>query len=418
MKGVTDEDSNEKEVVEMEAAEKEIEIDLVTTEDAADSAVKVSETDEDPAMEEGTDEDSNEKEVVEMKALEKETEIDEVTNEDTGHDEIVVEVGVRRSRKSATPLKKTNLISSPRKPRMGRAEPILDSPRRVTRAASGTPVGKDRNDELITPRKTESTPRSGRKMTRQSDSTPSPQRSARKSAIKAMADLTSRRSSRSSSTTDTTKEETEPQTVDVTPSKTRRASKSSPTPTKISAKKAALITPRRSSRASSSPSPVKSSVTKTLKPESTPLRLSRSSRASPVTTPAKSAAKSSTPVLKTPIKSPLEESTPLTSATRRTRRSSAVSTDSADVSTPTRRSRRRSGLEPEAVSLAPDGGLVLGSIRKGGSTPRSGRRHTAVRKEDVDVALGLTPTALAPVPEDAQEEVQEEPDQEPTPKGI
>merc|ERR1740128_1198866 len=61
--------------------------------------------------------------------------------------------------------------------------------------------------------------------------------------------------------------------------------------------------------------------------------------------------------------------------------------------------------------MAPDGGLVLGSGRKGGSTPRSARRHTVVRREDVDVALGLTPAALAPVLEDVQEEKVEEVDQ-------
>ena len=40
------------------------------------------------------------------------------------------------------------------------------------------------------------------------------------------------------------------------------------------------------------------------------------------------------------------------------------------------------------VVTAPDGGVITGSGRKGRTTPRAKQRHSAVRKEDVEKALG------------------------------
>merc|ERR1740128_41282 len=350
-------------------------------------------------------------------------------------------VGARRTRKSGIPLQVNRKSETPRASRLGRADPILDSSRRVTRASSGTPVAKDRRtDELTTPKKAEGTPSSGRKTATETLTTPV--RSVRKSAAKAMAELTPRRSVRKvSSKAESTSSPQE--TPKLTPMKSKRTS-SLDTASKSSA---LITTPRRSARASSpaapSATPSKSSATpsksraiptsevKNRTPSASP---AAERRRPPSASPAKASAQLTTPRRSSasPAMSPAARSsatarssqTPVTPqqeespAARRTRRfSGAVLGGSAEVATPTRRSRRRSGLEPEttssseAVSMAPDGGLVLGSGRKGGSTPRSARRHTVVRREDVDVALGLTPTALAPVLEDVQEEKVEEVDQ-------
>ena len=40
------------------------------------------------------------------------------------------------------------------------------------------------------------------------------------------------------------------------------------------------------------------------------------------------------------------------------------------------------------VVTAPDGGVITGSGRKGRTTPRAKQRHSSVRKEDVEKALG------------------------------
>jgi len=64
-----------------------------------------------------------------------------------------------------------------------------------------------------------------------------------------------------------------------------------------------------------------------------------------------------------------------------------------------RGSRRLSGITMDVVT-APDGGVITGSGRKGRTTPRAKQRHSAVRKEDVEKALGLT--ILEPVPEDLE----------------
>merc|ERR1712240_687856 len=87
--------------------------------------------------------------------------------------------------------------------------------------------------------------------------------------------------------------------------------------------------------------------------------------------------------------------------------SEAPLTPSAAPLTPSRRSRRLSGVEPDHLEIAPDGGLIQRKTpsRRTPSTPRA-RRHTSVKASDVQEALNLatsTPAALPIVVEEEEE---------------
>ena len=100
---------------------------------------------------------------------------------------------------------------------------------------------------------------------------------------------------------------------------------------------------------------------------------------------------------------------------RRVRQSSlseAPLTPSAAPLTPSRRSRRLSGVEPDHLEIAPDGGLIQRKTpsRRTPSTLRA-RRHTSVKASDVQEALNLatsTPAALPIVVEEEEEAMEAE----------
>merc|ERR1712012_117751 len=90
----------------------------------------------------------------------------------------------------------------------------------------------------------------------------------------------------------------------------------------------------------------------------------------------------------------------------------AVSEDESLPVTPSRRSRRLSGVEPDHLEIAPDGGLIRRNTpsRRTPSTPRA-RRHTSVKASDVQEALNLapsTPEALPIVVEEEEEAMEAE----------
>ena len=93
---------------------------------------------------------------------------------------------------------------------------------------------------------------------------------------------------------------------------------------------------------------------------------------------------------------------------RRVRQSSlseAPLTPSAAPLTPSRRSRRLSGVEPDHLEIAPDGGLIQRKTpsRRTPSTPRA-RRHTSVKASDVQEALNLATSTPAALPILVEEE--------------
>ena len=92
--------------------------------------------------------------------------------------------------------------------------------------------------------------------------------------------------------------------------------------------------------------------------------------------------------------------------------SEAPLTPSAAPLTPSRRSRRLSGVEPDHLEIAPDGGLIQRKTpsRRTPSTPRA-RRHTSVKASDVQEALNLatsTPAALPILVEEEEEAMEAE----------
>ena len=145
--------------------------------------------------------------------------------------------------------------------------------------------------------------------------------------------------------------------ADASPSPARSASKHQ-RPESTSGEEEPDATPRRSTRSSSSSTPVEKS---TSVPKSTPAKSSKT----PIVTPAKSSkSPTGTPAKSSKKLDLLSEEMPLTPS-RRSRRFSGVVAEPEPL-TPTRRSRRRSGLDPETVT-APDGGIIIGSDRKGWS---------------------------------------------------
>ena len=99
--------------------------------------------------------------------------------------------------------------------------------------------------------------------------------------------------------------------------------------------------------------------------------------------------------------------------------SEAPLTPSAALLTPSRRSRRLSGVEPDGLEVAPDGGVIQRNTPRrdltGTPTGRA-RRHTSVKSSDVQEALNLAPvTPALPILVEEEEEVMMEAEPASTP---
>jgi len=328
-------------------------------------------------------------------------------------------VGARRGRKSTTPVVKD--IASTRLRRVSGSAPATPTGARRNRSMAVPVLDVPEHDASSTRRRasrsepadqTDSSPapRSTRKSSKvDGDSSPAP-RSARKSSKVDGDSSPAPRSTRKSSKVD---DDSSP-----APRSTRKSSKvdddSSPAPR--SARKSSktvdsAISPSVPLSAKRGRPAKHATPQKEFESHETPQRRARggSTPKTPLETPGKTPKK--TPAKSVKKMQMLDEEASLT-PTRRSRRVSGSAVLESEPLTPSRRSTRRSSLAvltaltPQAAAVtAPDGGIITGSAaRRGSGTPRSARRHTSVKKEDVDVALGLTPVALEAVLEDIEQE--------------